>query len=68
MAEKNIKKQGKLLKEFYHRLFKWFKMEIVDMVFFSGIEGKGKIKEKPEYLKMAFNLGSQFPSMIDVQI
>jgi multimeric flavodoxin WrbA len=68
LAETNVKKQGKLLREFYYRLFKWLKLEMVDMFFFSGIEGKGIIKEKPDYLKIATSLGEQFPAMIDSQI
>jgi len=67
LAETNVQKQGKLLREFYCRLFKWLKLDIVDMIFFSGIQGKGVVKEKPDYLKMAFTLGSQFPFMIEGQ-
>ena len=46
--------------EFYKRLFNCLGIEIVDMVFFGDIMGKGIVREKLEYLEQAYEVGTRF--------
>jgi len=59
MNQKNIEFESQLLVEFYKRFFNCLGVEIVDMVFFSDIMGKGSVSERPEYLEQAYEIGTR---------
>lgn len=59
MNKKNVAFESQLLVEFYKRLFDCLGVEIIDMVFFSDIMGKGIVWERPEYLEQAYEIGTR---------
>jgi len=60
MNQKNVEFESQVLVEFYKRLFNCLGIEIVDMVFFGDIMGKGIVREKLEYLEQAYEVGTRF--------
>lgn len=55
----NIEYESAVLVEFYRRLLKSLKVEILDMLFFSDLMEKDAILKKPEYLERCFSLGKR---------
>jgi multimeric flavodoxin WrbA len=53
----NVEYESAVLAEFYRRLFKSLKVEILDMLSFNDLMEKDAVQKKPEYLERCFLLG-----------
>lgn len=67
MNQNNVDFESQVLVEFYKRLLNCLGISIVDMIFFSGIMGKGEVMKKPEYLERAYGIGSSMRNYISGQ-
>ncbi len=63
MNQKNVDFESEVLVEFYKRLLDCLGVKIVEMFFFSDIMEKGAVLKKLEYLKQAYDIGTNLKDL-----
>jgi multimeric flavodoxin WrbA len=64
MNQSNVVYESEILVQFYSRLLNCLGIRLIDMFFFGGIMRQADLKNKPQYLKAAYEIGRNFEMLL----